>query len=484
MTDSRPPHLAARNTAWFALGALALGLIVAIRYQSGQTPISYAMGYTLPTAVLLAIPLIYIAVSLNRGPTRRALSLGIAYPAVLLVAVWMTLSAEYAKGSEGQMEVLFSLLFFWANLVWTVAVVLFLPAMVRLLITSWRAYRLLPGNKIVPVIAWVALMALCVTAATAPVRSIAEDVPEYRPDVVSNAIEPMNECLWRVAGPGAEGGFPDSVTALRDAWYHQLQHDGNHYPNRCARVADEIPKYPFDVQYETHGRDANGRARQFTLRFVEKTRRGGRPRVTWIDETGLQHEAVQTQNGQLDSVRLRSGSSLSALLITQQLIDEYAARHGGEYPARIVPDFNYRDSAPPRGVLAGPYAACSGSEYEAASCVEKWDREIVYVPTRDAGGRRSSYTLTMLPESYYDNERQQPVASRTHHRDEKGGLHSFGGWRPANDEDPPPLPEELAAARAGVASFLEDRARDSTNAEYWRHREDSIWGKKPRARKP
>lgn len=485
MPTSRPPHLSARNAARFALAALVLALIVAIAFETGQTPIEYALGYALPTALLLSIPLVYIATSLNKQPSRRALALGIAYPAVILITLWLSLSAKYASGSEGAMDVVFSFMFFWANLTWTVILLLFLPAMIRLLITSWRAYRLLPGNKVVPVIVWGMVMAVCVSAAMVPVRSISEEVPEYRPDVVSNAIEPMNECLWRVAGAGAEAGFPDSITALRSAEYHALQHSGNRYANRCVEVVDRIAKYPFDVQYEPRGRDSSGHARQFTLRFVEKTRASGRPRVVWIDETGLRREAVQTASGQLDSVHVLTGSSLTSLLIVQRLIDEFARSHGGEYPRKIVADFNYRNGAkPPDGVLAVPLGQCGGFDNEGASCVEQWDRAIVYAPVSDPSGRRRAYTLTMQPTSYYDNEQGQPVASRTHHRDVKGTLHSFGGWRAANGEDPPPLAEELARARESVESFFRDRARDSTNTEYWKRRQDSVWGKSGSTRSP
>lgn len=476
MTSSRPPHLSARNTARFALAALALALIVAIRFETGQTPIAYAMRYALPAMLLLSIPLIYIAIALNTKPARSALALGVAYPAVILVSLWIAMSAQYSSGSEGAMEVVFRFLFFWASPTWTVILWLFLPAIVRLLITSWRAYRLVDGNKIVPLVGWTFLMGICVSAAAAPVHSIASDVPEYRPDVVDNAIEPMNECLWRIAGPGAEAGFPDSLSELRSAQYHALQNSGNRFANRCVEVVDRIPKYPFNVQY------ARGHsARQFTLKFVEKTRAGGRPRVVWIDETGLRREAVQSAGGQLDSVHVLTGSSLASLMILQQQVDEFAASHRGRYPRKIAPDFHYRDGAsPPEGVLAGQFKECYGFDNEEASCVEKWDREIVYVPTHSG---QSGYTLTMQPKSYYDNERQQAVASRTHHRDVTGALHSFGGWRAANDQDPPPLPEELASAKESVQRFVEDRTRDSTNAEYWRHREDSIWGKaSPRKR--
>ncbi|MFL5583537.1 MAG: hypothetical protein ACJ78K_01625, partial [Gemmatimonadaceae bacterium] len=86
----------------------------------------------------------------------------------------------------------------------------------------------------------------------------------------------------------------------------------------------------------------------------------------------------------------------------------------------------------------------------------------------------------MQPKSYYDNEQQQPIASRTHYRAANGALHSFGGWRAANEGDPPPLAEELAAGKEHVQYVLEERKRDSVNAEHWRRQQDSIWGKKPR----
>jgi hypothetical protein len=475
------PHRASRNTALFALAALILVIVFALAFDTGQMPVAYAMGYLLPTAILAAAPLAYIAFALTRGPSRPALALGIAYPIVVLVGGWLSLSAKYASSTEGAMDVVFTFLFFWASRTLMVLLFLFLPAVIRLLIVSWRAYRGVPGRKAGPVLLWITGMTVLFMVAVVPIASVADEVPEYRIDVVDNAIEPMNECLWRVAGAGAENGFPDSLQAIRNVSYHALQNDGNKFPNRCIEVANQIGTYPFDIEYTPTGRDSTGRARGFTLRFVEQTRAGGRPRVVWIDESGLRGRAVKNVNGKLDSAQTLPSSSLSTFLVIQQLIDDYAASNGGEYPVRVVPDYQFRDSAsPPPGVLALDVGECSSFEHPSASCVERWDRSMVYAPVLNPSGLRRAYTLTMLPESYYDNVEQQPVASRTHYRDPSGKLHSFGGWRAANEHDPPPLDVELASAKEHVQRFLADRARDAARAEAQRRQQDSIWGTKKR----
>lgn len=473
-----PPHHAPRNTAWFALAALGLVLIAAILFETGQTPVEYALGYYAPTVVMAAIPLLYIAIALTRGPSRRALALGVAYPAVLLVTLWLTLSNRYSSGTEGSMDVMFMFLFFWVNKVWMLFVLLFVPAMIRLLRVSWRAYRDMPNGRLTPLVKWAAVMVLVMMIAAIPIATVAEEIPEYRPDVVDNAIRPMYECLWRVAGPGAEAGFPDSLSAIRDVDARPLRNDGNNFPNRCVGELEDIPHYPFVVEYEPSARDSSGRARGFMLRLVEKTRAGGRPRVVWYDETGVRREAISA-GGRLDSTRVVSGQSLSSFLVAQQLIDEYAERHpSGAYPVRIEPEHAYANGrAPvPPGVLVIPVARCGAFDHPIVSCFERWEREFIYQPFRDGTGQPRHYTLTMQPATYYDNVESRPIPSRTHHRDTSGALHSFGGWRAANEQDPAPLPEELAAARTHVERFIEDRRRDSVHAEQWRRAQDSIWG--------
>ena len=474
-------HRAPRNTALFALGALVLTIVSAVAFDTGQMPVAFAMGYLLPSAFLAAAPLVYIAFALRRGPSRSAFALGVAYPVVIIIGAWLSLSAKYSSGTEGAMDVMFTFLFFWASRTLTLLLFLFLPAIIRLLIVSWRAYRTMPGSKAGPVMVWAVAMTVAFMIAVVPIASVADEVPEYRIDVVENAIEPMNECLWRLAGPGGESGFPDSLHAIRNAWYHPLQNSGNKYPNRCIEVADQLGKYPFDIEYTPTARDSSGRAHGFVLRFIEKTRAGGRPRVVWIDERGVRGKGIATTDGKLDSAQTLPSSSLRTLLIIERLVEDHAASHGGEYPIRIAPDYAYRDSTrPPEGVLTAEASECSGFEHPSASCVERWDREIVYEPVANAAGRRVAYTLTMLPVSYYDNVRQQPIASRTYYRDSKGGLHAFGGWRAANGQDPPPLDTEVASARDGVIQFMNDRARDSTQAEHWKRQQDSVWGKRKR----
>jgi hypothetical protein len=229
------------------------------------------------------------------------------------------------------------------------------------------------------------------------------------------------------------------------------------------------------VKYRTRDRDAAGRARGFTLTLIEQTRAGGRPRVVWYDESGLRRNAVRVGDGVMDSIRLESAQALSSVLIVQHLIDEYAAAHGGEYPLLIVSHVRLRQGTPalPR-VLVVDLGECFGFEDRVASCVEKWERPLVYVPYVDGADRIREYTLTMGNATYYDDERQQPIPSRTHHRDRSGALHSFGGWRPANDTDPPPPPDELARARDGLRQYLESRARDSATAAYWKRHRDSV----------
>jgi hypothetical protein len=478
-----PSYHAPRNTAWFALAALALVLVAGILFDTGQTPLEYAFGYYAPTAIVAAIPLLYIAIALTRGPSRTALALGVAYPAVLLIALWLTLSSRYSSGTEGSMDVVFMFLFFWVSKAWMLFVLLFVPAMVRLLVVSWRAYRQLPNRRLASLVKWAAVMVLVMMIAAIPIATVAEEIPEYRPDVVNNAIGPLYECLWRVAGPGAEAGFPDSLSAIRTVDARPLQNDGNNFPNRCIEELEDVPGYPFVVEYEPRARDSSGRARGFMLRLVEKTRPGGRPRVVWYDESGVRREAIFL-GGQPDSTRVVAGSSLGSFLVMQHLIGEYAARHpAAAYPLRIEPEHAYADGrAPvPPGVLAIPVARCGDFEYPTASCFERSDRQFIYQPFRDAAGQPRRYTLTMQPATYYDNVENQPIPSRTHHRDTAGALHSFGGWRAANDQDPPPLPEELTAARQHVDRFAEGRRRDSLHAEQWRRTQDSIWGP-PRSR--
>ena len=464
-----------RNTAWFALATLLVMLVTAVLFESGQAPISYALRAYGPFALVAALPLLYIAVALTRGPSTRALALGVAYPVAVLVLFWRTVSATAASGSEGAMEVGFMFLFFWFSKPWTLFLLVFVPTMIRLLVVSWRAYRSDGSNRLGLVAGWAAAMMIGVIVAGIPAALVADETPEYRPDVVDNAIAPLNECIWRAAGPGAEAGFPDSLSAIRNVQYRAYPHTAGRHPNVCAEQFDAISRRPFDVDYRTTNRDATGRARGFTLRLVEKTRAGGRPRHVWYDESGLRRNAVAVSDGVMDSIRLESARALSTFLIAQHLIDEYAAARGGEYPLSIVSRHRFRDGRPaPAGALAADVGDCWGFEDRVASCIEMWERSLVYAPYVDGAERVRAYTLTMHTGTYYDDERQQPIPSRTHHRDRSGALHSFGGWRPANDTDPPPPPDEVAMARDGLRLYLENRARDSVTAAYRKRQRDSI----------
>jgi hypothetical protein len=74
----------------------------------------------------------------------------------------------------------------------------------------------------------------------------------------------------------------------------------------------------------------------------------------------------------------------------------------------------------------------------------------------------------MAPDTYYDLQKRRPIPSRTHHRDASGTLHSFGGWRTADDRDPPPVAAERDAAGRALQDYLQQQARDSVNAARWR----------------
>jgi hypothetical protein len=318
-------------------------------------------------------------------------------------------------------------------------------------------------------------MMVGVMLAAVPAAMVADETPEYRPDVVDNAIGTLNECIWRAAGPGAESGFPESLSTIRNVEFRTYSGSAEPRRNDCAEELDAISRRPFDVEYRTTQRDAAGRARGFTLTLIEQTRAGGRPRVAWYDESGLRRNALSAGDDVMDSIRLESASALRTFLIVQHLIDEYAGTHGGQYPSSIVPRNRLRDGLPPARLLVlEDVGGCVRFEDPVASCVEKWDRQLVYVPGVDAAGRVRAYTLTMRNATYYDNERQQPIPSRTHHRDRRGALHSFGGWRPANDTDPPPPDDELSMARLGLRSYLENRTRDSVTAAYWKRQRDSV----------
>jgi hypothetical protein len=455
-----PPHIAVRNTARLALWVLAAMLVVAIVFESGQAPIAVAIQAHAPRIVLTALPLLYVAFVLRRGSSRSALALGVAYPLVIVLSVGHGLWTKFHSGTEGAMDVMFSFLFFWVSAPWTLFLFACVPLLLRLLVVSSRAYRTAHAWQLVPVVAWGAVLLFAINAARSPLRSIAAETPEYHISEATNALETLNECIWRAAGPGAEGGFPDSLIDTRSVRPREYPRSANPPHYVCAEQLQRIPTYPFHVEYTTAGPDASGRAKRFTLTLTEKTRVGGRPKVVWIDEQGLRREAVVASGGQRDSVRLMGGSSLTNFLVVQHYLEAYAAKHGGEYPVRMTSDYLYRDGAePPPGVLAADVAECSDVKHEVISCLERWERSMIYWPQRDASGRVSTYTLTVRPMTYYDYEHKQPIPSRTHHRDAQGAIHSFGGYRAAEETDPPPPADELAYARTSLASFLESEAR-------------------------
>ena len=64
---------------------------------------------------IAAVPLVYIAIALTRGASRRALIVGVAYPAAILLLFWQAVSAQMRGDSDSQMNIAFMLIFFWFN---------------------------------------------------------------------------------------------------------------------------------------------------------------------------------------------------------------------------------------------------------------------------------------------------------------------------------------------------------------------------------
>ena len=457
------PHTRVRSAAWLALGILVVLLIAAVVFQSGQTPITYAIRFWGPVVAIASLPLLCIALALGRGPSRWGFALGVAYPLAIFVALWRDISQQFDSGSEGAMNVMFTIGFFFINAPLTVFLLAFIPALVRLAYASWRGYRAQYGRQVVPIAVLAVMMFAAIGAVRAPLRANARKIPEYHVSLVRGALSKLNECIWRTAGPGAEAGFPAELTAIRSTERRSYPtRGGPRPPNDCAMQVDSLSANPFDVAYVVSGRDSTGRAKEFTLTLTEKTRADGRPTVVWIDQTGLPRQGVRaTPKANVDSIRLMDTGALTAFLITQHLVDEYALQHGGDYPERIAYGRDFWNSAPPPDVLTTDARDCSSSlgkyEHPAASCTERWDRHVVYLPLRDASGRRNAYTLTVRPETYYDFEQQQLVPSRTHYRDPSGGVHSFGGYRSAVDTDPPPAHDELERARRALGEYVSSR---------------------------
>ena len=451
VVSTNHPHLRVRNASILATVAIGLVVIGAVAFDSGQAPIGETVGTVLPLALVAALPLIYLIVKLRRAPSRSSLALAVAYPVVVLGLVLFALKSEFDSGSEGSMNVTYSLVFFWFSIGWTLFLFAYLPAVARLLLVSWRAYRS-SYSGFAPIAVWGAGLVVVLGTCAVSTRAVFEDGPAYRVDVVDNALDRMNECIWRYAGPESDGPFPDSLEQIRTVPYRHFVRSANPQPDDCREEIERGAKYPFVVEYGSRTGDAAaGRPHFFTLRFTERTRPGGRPRVTWIDESGLRHHGVLGADGKVDSVRLASTTPLQTMLVLEHSIDQYAASHG-KYPKELVPRSTDRPD-----VLAVDGSECSTAQtLPDGFCVEIWERAIVYRRETGPAGQEG-YTLTMAPRTFYDNERQQPIPSRTHFRDVAGRWHSFGGLRPAGPADPAPAADEMAMARRDLGRQLRRR---------------------------
>src|SRR5215207_8164564 len=157
------PHISARKTALLALSILLVMLAAAVLFESGQAPLAYAVKAFGPSTALAAVPLVYIALALGRGPSRSALALGVAYPVAILVSFAQAASRRYESGTEGAMDVVYSFVFFWFSKPWMLFLFAFVPVLLRLTVVSWRAYRAKHGRRVAPIIAWGVAMVLAIS---------------------------------------------------------------------------------------------------------------------------------------------------------------------------------------------------------------------------------------------------------------------------------------------------------------------------------
>ena len=464
-------HRSPRNTALFALVALALMLVAAVLLESGQRRIIDALGDVGPMIGLAALPLLYMVVRLSAGPARGPLIVGVGYSAIVLGAFALDTYQKCNGDSDAQREAFFRVVFFWYRASWAIFLVLYLPALGRLLLVSRRALREVPRGRG----DWLplgALAAIALTVFSVMPRGVAraDGMEQYRDSEALHKVDKFYECLWTLAGPAAEAGFPDSLGAIRS-----VTQEFNGKPRTfCGDDLDyALKSQPFDVAYEATSRDASGRARGFRLSTTERVRAGGRPSVFMVDETGVLRQARRTERGELDSVRVVNSFNLVKALRAEHLIEAYAAaRADGAYPRRLAHEaLAPADTADV--LLYDDFGPCSRDDaHPVVSCLDWKARRALYLPRRDATGRVASYDLIVPSQLTESHGYHDPGSDfRSYYRDSAGTWHAFGGGRDATEEDPVVDPEELARVRADVARWVEGKRVEEerrVRRERWR----------------
>ena len=455
------------RTAILALLLLGAMLLAAILFESGQAPVEDVVRGWAPLLGIAALPLVVLLILLAIGPSRLAIALALAFPVVVLVIFWLIVRDQMQGDSDSQMNIMFMFMFFWFNIPWMLFLIGFVPVMLRMLWLAWRAFSDIPRRPYGPVVAWIVALFFFGTFGLSATTAAADDVPVWQPGTVDNAIETLNECVWRYKWATAAQAFPDSLPEIGRAPYRIYpRRAGNTSAGRCAEELGRIPLQPFTVEYRRTGSDSSDDG--FQLMLVEKVRPGGRPHVVWFDERNLRMEAVRVAVGssEMDSVRTRSSTALGQLLIIQHWVDGYAQRNDGAYPVSIVQKYSLPEAqreSPPPGILAHREVGSCTTAFpvpERASCFARNDWTFVYLPV-DSAGRMSSYTLTVHNPAYDDDTQWQPSPARTYHRDRAGTLHAFGGMRPATDSDPLVTEDEMRFARQALEIHVDQLRRDS-----------------------
>src|SRR5688500_2916419 len=143
------PHDRVRRVAYLCL--LAIGAVVLITeivlLAHGEAPFIAYLAVLIPAGVA-AGPLAFIVTRLKDGQDRLALAAALAYPLAVLAALLLAAIRMWTGTTEDQMDLFALVVFFFADPVWAVFVVGFLPLLVRLGLVALRAIR--TGSEGVP----------------------------------------------------------------------------------------------------------------------------------------------------------------------------------------------------------------------------------------------------------------------------------------------------------------------------------------------
>ena len=417
-------------------------------FQNDDTgPLWKSIRVLLPTALFFLIAFGFVAYQLRRKPDEKGLAMGVAFPATVIMLFLYSVLDSYVHGSsETRMALAYSFLFFFASPAWALFLFVMIPTLLRLMYKSVRAS--LGVTRARPHLSAFAGFALLSLVGYQSAWNIvheydADTGPYYRTDKTAETIEPLYLCLWSVGSDDPRShGFPDSIGAARRG-------DGavDHGVN-CGKTLDRLADRAYTIDYTRPSKT------RFMLMLTEKTRSGVPVHKVWVDQTGVMREAVEV-DGRLDSVQVINAGPLADLLEVQRKLEDYAnknSRH--EYPVQLIAERATNDTRPRGAMELKGYHDCGGWTSKPHSCLRNSDqRRLMYTPQRNPAGAVTSYIL-LVPSSV--RRETTPLNTRlgerfrSYMRDERGALHAYGGSRDATRSDPPPMTDELAAARERV----------------------------------